>query len=103
MLTKTDEKKVEVLITKSLDKRLGKNLEKLEGLVENVLDRKLDEKLDEKLSHLPTKEEFFSRMDKLLGEVQKSRDEQTMLSARVSVHSDQIEEIQKNLGIQTSG
>jgi len=38
----------------------------------------IDEKLTEKIKLLPTKEEFFGRMDKLSGEIKASRDEQTL-------------------------
>ncbi len=91
--------KVEKIITKSLDQRLGPKLENVEILVENVLDRKLDEKLDEKLKNLPTKKEFFGRMDKLLGEVQTSRSEQTILSHRVSTHEDRLQVVENKLNI----
>lgn len=38
----------------------------------------VDEKLDEKIKFLPTKDEFFSRMDTLSGEIKKVREEQTL-------------------------
>jgi hypothetical protein len=34
--------------------------------IENIVDKKLDKKLDEKLKFLPTKEEFFSKIDKII-------------------------------------
>lgn len=38
----------------------------------------VEERLNEKISLLPTKEEFFGRMDKLSGEIEKVRQEQTL-------------------------
>ena len=38
----------------------------------------VSEKLDEKIKYIPTKEEFFSRMDKLSKEIQDARDELTL-------------------------
>ena len=52
---------------------------KLEEKLEEKLEKKLDEKLDEKLKNLPTKDEFFNKMD-----------EQTLLSHRVYDHEERI-------------
>lgn len=50
----------------------------------------IDEKLKEKIKLLPTKEEFFGRMDKLSGEIKAVRDEQ-------SLHQGQHDQIDKRL------
>jgi len=50
--------------------------------------------LQEQISHLPTKEEFYSYMDKLMGEVQTSRDEQTILGHQVSTLADRVNELE---------
>lgn len=91
--------KVEKLITKSLDERLGVGLKKLEKFIKNVIaeDETLVRKDD--IKNLPTKQEFFTKMDELITEVKTSRDEQTMLSHRVAVHSDQIERLEKHTGL----
>ena len=43
------------------------------------------------------KSEIIDKVDEVLTELRMSRDEQTMLSHRVSVHTDQIERIEKKL------
>ena len=93
------DKKLDKTINKSLDERLGPKFENLEIFIEDVFDRKLDEKLDEKLKNLPTKKEFFGRMDKLLSQVQTSRSEQTLLSHRVSNHEDRLQIVEGKLKI----
>jgi hypothetical protein len=57
------------------------------------------EELDQKLFNY--KSDIINKVDEVLKEIVASRDEQTALSHRVSVHSDQIEEIQKVVGIST--
>ena len=42
------------------------------------------------LSHLPTKDEFYTKMDEVIGELKTIREEQTLLSHRVSDHEDGI-------------
>lgn len=55
------------------------------------------------ISHLPTKEEFLDREDKLMGEVKKMREEHTMLSGRVyQDHEPRIEKIEDKLQIQSA-
>jgi len=40
----------------------------------------IDKKLEEKIKFLPTKDEFFSKMDGLMGEVKAIREEQAVIS-----------------------
>lgn len=62
----------------------------------------VDEKLDAKIKLLPTKDEFFTRMDKLSGEIQKVRDEQVVHAGDHSRITDRFELIDKHLGISTA-
>jgi hypothetical protein len=96
------EEKFEAATNKSLDSRLGPHLENVGKLVKQLISE--DETLVRKndIQNLPTKDEFFTKMDELLTEVKTSREEQSLLSGRFSIHSDQIEEVQKHLGISTS-
>ncbi len=55
----------------------------------------LDEKLDEKLKILPTKEEFFPKMDEVVGELKTAREEQTVLSHQVSNHEDRLKTLEE--------
>lgn len=50
------------------------DLLKIENIVDKKLDEKLEQKFDEKLKFLPTKEEFFTRMDKLTVELKTARE-----------------------------
>ena len=43
-------------------------------------DEKLDEKLDDKLRDLPTKDEFYTKMDEVMGELKTIREEQALQS-----------------------
>ncbi len=43
------------------------------------------------IKHLPTKEKFFARMDKLSGEYQKIDEAETLHAGKLSEHSDQLE------------
>ena len=73
------------------------DLQAIKGLIEVTLDEKLDEKLDERLSHLPTKDEFYEKMDEVMGELKAVREEQTVLSHRVSNHEDKMHKIEDAL------
>lgn len=52
------------------------------------LKEELQQYIDDRLSHLPTKEEFFERMDMLIGQLRKTDEEQILQSGRLSEHAD---------------
>lgn len=54
--------------------------------VEEIVDRKLDDKI--KL--LPTKDEFFGKMDEVMGELKTIREEHEVQSGKLSDHEDRI-------------
>lgn len=54
----------------------------------------LDQKLDEKFNLLPSKEEFFSRMDEVVGELKKVREEQTVIAGAQSEQADRIAKLE---------
>lgn len=54
----------------------------------------LKEELSSQISHLPTKDEFFTMEDKVVGELKKTREEQDLLTYRVSQHTDDITALQ---------
>jgi predicted nuclease with TOPRIM domain len=60
--------------------------EKVEPLAETV------KKLQEAINHLPTKDEFYSKMDEVRGELKAIREEQTLQNGRQSQHTDDIED-----------
>ena len=78
------------------------DLKAIKTLIEVTFDEQFDERLDEKLSHLPTKDEFYNKMDEVMGELKTIREEQTLLSYRVSDHEDKIEKIETHLGISSN-
>ncbi len=55
------------------------------------IERILDKKFDEKFKFLPTKDEFFDRMDKLSGEIKAMREESTIHTGSHSHITDQLE------------
>lgn len=75
------------------------DLKAIKGLIEVTMDEKLDEKLDAKLSHLPTKDEFFTKMDEVMEELKTIREEQPLQSHKLSNHEDRIQKIESHLGL----
>lgn len=57
----------------------------------------IGELIDEKTKQLPTKDEFFSKMDEVVGELKISREEQTLQAGRISYHTDQIEDHEQRI------
>ncbi|MBI5358927.1 hypothetical protein HZB69_04875 [Candidatus Amesbacteria bacterium] len=85
----------------------SQDLKQIKSIVEEVVETKLEEKLNEKLKPFPTRDEFekrigllptkdvfLTKMDEVVGELQKTRDEHDSLTYRVSVHSDEISVLQ---------
>ncbi len=54
----------------------------------------LKNELVEMISHLPTKEEFFSAMDKIMGELKAIREEHTILAEHSRRHDDRIHKLE---------
>ena len=52
------------------------------------IEKIVDEKLDEKIKFLPTKKEFFGKMDELMKEIKDLREEVTVVTG----YKDQIED-----------
>jgi len=52
----------------------------------------LSDLIDEKTKQLPTKEEFFTKMDEVMGELKSNREEQMVQVGIISEHSDQLED-----------
>jgi predicted nuclease with TOPRIM domain len=63
------------------------------------IEKVVDEKIDEKTRNLPTKDEFFGKMDEVMGELKAIREEQPLQSHRLSNHEDRISVIEKKLQI----
>lgn len=103
MLTKVDLNKIQLLITDGLKpvikdvdgvkKDLGGLKRDIDGLKDEIEDVKGSIRL------LPTKDEYFNSMDKLMGEVKKGREEQEVISGKLSQHSDRLEKLEEKVGI----
>jgi hypothetical protein len=62
----------------------------IEVTIEDVIDLK-ELVIKEHLSHLPTKDEYYTKMDEVMGELKAIREEAAVLGHQVSDHSDRIE------------
>ncbi len=72
--------------------------------IENIVDKKLDEKFDEKFKLLPSKEEFFTRMDALTVEIKASREafdlhtgQHTRVDDQLDNHDKRIKKIEQHI------
>lgn len=63
------------------------------------IEKIVGEKVDEKTRNLPTKKDFFEKMDEVVGELKAIREEQPLISQKLSEHSDRIEKIEEKLQI----
>ncbi len=74
------------------------DLKAIKALIEVTIDEKeLVSKAD--LSHLPTKDEFYSKMDEVMGELKTIREEQTVQSHQLSDHEDRLEKVESKVGL----
>lgn len=76
------------------------DLKLIKEVMKITIDEELEEKVEEKLSFLPTREEFYAKMDEVMGEIKAMREEHTLLSSRVyEDHEPRIVKIEKNLNL----
>lgn len=61
------------------------------------IEKLIDEKLDEKIKFLPTKDEFYAKMDELLGEVKAMRESQELHAGTHSEINDRLDNLEKVL------
>ena len=74
--------------------------------IEQIIEAKVDEVIEkrqlvtkEDLSHLSTKDDFYGKMDEVMGELKNMREEQAVQSQHLSDHEDRIEKIESHLGV----
>lgn len=79
-----------------------KDLLKLQKMISDTFDEKLKQFYEEHIKYLPTKDEFFTRMDKLSGEIQAVRESQELHQGQHTDIADRFERIDKHLGISTT-
>jgi hypothetical protein len=78
------------------------DLQAIKELIEVTINEAIEEKglvTKEDISHLPTKDEFFSKMDEVMGELKAIREEHAVQSPRISNHEDRIQKIESHLGM----
>ena len=61
-----------------------------------LIEKIINEAIEEKTRLLPTKDEFFTKMDEVIGELQTMRDEHTILGHQVSDHETRITDLEEN-------
>ena len=66
-----------------------KDLDEIEKIV--------DEKIEERVKNLPTKDEFFTKMDEIMGELKTIRESTDIITQRVSSHEERIARIEKKI------
>lgn len=66
-----------------------KDIEEIEQIVEDVV--------KEEMKHLPTKDEFYTKMDELMVELKAIREENTLVTGRLSEHSDDLEDHEQRI------
>jgi hypothetical protein len=64
----------------------------IEVTVEEVIDR-MGLATKDHLGNLPTKDEFYGKMDQVMGELKAVREEITVLGHQVSEHDDRLEKL----------
>ena len=80
----------------------GNGLQAIKQLIEVTIDEAIEEKglvTKEHISHLPPKEEFFGKMDEVMGELKAIREELPIQSHRLSKHEDRFQKIEAHLGM----
>ena len=67
--------------------------------IKDLIEVTVDEKLDEKSKYLPTKDEFYGKMDEVMGELKAIREEQAVQSQHRSDHEDRSQKIESLVGL----
>ena len=78
------------------------DLKAIKSMMEVTIEEAIEKKglvTKEDISHLPSKDEFYTKMDEVMGELKTSREEQTVQSQELSDHADRIEKIETHIGV----
>jgi hypothetical protein len=80
------------------------DLTAIQGLIEVTIDEAIENKLvtKEDIGHLPTKDEFYGKMDEVVGELKAAREEQAVLGHQVADNTDRLDRIESNLDISSN-
>ena len=74
-----------------------KDFDKFEELIKQVVDDELDKKIPNYIKYLPTKVEFYIKMDELMGEVKAMRESQEIHAGTHSEINDRLEKLEQVL------
>ncbi|HEY3310335.1 MAG TPA: hypothetical protein VGK00_01735 [Anaerolineales bacterium] len=77
------------------------DLKAIKGLLEVTIDEAIETKAlvtKDDIGHLPTKDEFYGKMDDVMGELKAIREEQAVQGHQLSDHEERIEKIEDHLG-----
>jgi len=66
------------------------------------IEKMMDEKFEEQLRNIPTKDEFYTKMDEVMGELKGIREEITVVTHQVSGHEDRITTLEKTVELHPS-
>ncbi len=83
----------------------NEDLKAIKGLIEVTVEEVVDSKglvTKADISHLPTKDEFYTKMDEVMGELKTIREEQTVQGQHLSDHDDRIQKIEDHLGVSSN-
>ena len=61
------------------------------------IEKIVEKSIKDSTKHLPTRDQFYSKMDYLIGEIKASREEHTAITGRMSDNSDTLEKHEKRL------
>ena len=74
-----------LLLTSATSRSLIKNMTLTQRDFDEI-EKMMDEKFEEQLRNIPTKDEFYIKMDEVMGELKGIREEVTVFTHQVSGH-----------------
>jgi predicted nuclease with TOPRIM domain len=66
------------------------------------IEKIFDERIEERTKNLPTKKEFYNKMDEVVGELKAIREELLSINHQLSNHEDRISNVEKKLEVKPS-
>ncbi len=90
-LTNDDKKFITDTVKSTVNIIFKEDRKHLKIYLDDLFDTKLEKKVKQYVGNLPTKEEFNSRMDEMMGELKAVREEQALLAQHDVDQQDQID------------
>ena len=112
-INKKDLNELEIRLSEEIRSAIAENNKMLVAMIKEALvvsDARLAILFDEKvrehqlvtkddISHLPTKHDFYNKMDEVLGEVKDERQENVVQQAKLEDHEDRLTNVETKLSI----